>query len=138
MKVSGIGLLQMIKDGKVPYNDHIEVSGGTHSHHPYVVLYKNNRLYWEWKKGSSVVLTDELLEYDFEISKPTEEIEELKYDHNFYSLTRYNELNFEFDKIAYILNGINESIELSLKNTHKTNELIKELNNLKKQKNKKE
>lgn len=130
MKVNGIELLQIIKDGKVPYNTRIEVNGGTRSHYPYVVLYKNNRLYWEWENVSSVVLTDELLEYYFEIPKPPAEIEKLEYEHNFYTLTKFDELKLEIDKIIFLIRGINESIDLSLKNKSKINELIDAVNEL--------
>lgn len=72
-----------------------------------------------------------IIEVNAEKRKSTEEIEELEYAHNFYSLTKYDELKLEIDKIAYLLRGINESIDLSLKNKIKINELVREVNRLK-------
>lgn len=69
MKVDGITLLQMIKDGKIKDNTLIEVSGGTHAHLPYVIFGENKRLYWAHCKTNlqGVVISDELIEYEFEI-----------------------------------------------------------------------
>lgn len=130
MRVNGIELLQMIKDKKVPYNTLIDVSGGTNLMHPNMSLHEDNSLYWEWANGSQIVLTNDLLEYNFEIIELTEEIEGLEYDHNFYSQTEYSSLKNEDDKGAYLLRGINESIGLSLVNKNKINKLVKEINRL--------
>lgn len=77
MKVDGITLLQMIKDGKIKENTLIEVSGGTRSHLPYIYFGKSTKLYWAHCKTNlqGIVTSDDLLEYDFEI---IEEIEKQK------------------------------------------------------------
>lgn len=69
MKIDGIALLQMIKDEKIKENTLIEVKGGIHTHLPYVIFGKNKRLYWAHCKTNlqGIVLSDELIEYEFEI-----------------------------------------------------------------------
>ena len=71
---------------------------------------------------------------DIGLTVPTEEIEELEYDHNFYSQTECSLLKNEDAKKAYLLKGIHESIDLSLKNKNKINELVREVNCLKRNK----
>lgn len=76
MKVDGITLLQMIRDGKIKESTLIEVSGGVRIHYPYVKAYGNKKLFWENDdEKCGVVVSDELLEYTFEI---IEEIEKPK------------------------------------------------------------
>lgn len=80
MKVDGITLLQMIKDEKVKENTLIEVSGGVRTHYPYVKFGENKRLYWENEHYTinQVVLTDDLLEYTFEIIEEKEKPKEIE------------------------------------------------------------
>lgn len=69
----------MIRDGKIKENTLIEVSGGVRAHYPYVKVYGNKRLFWEDDDGKcSVVTSDELLEYTFEIIEEIEKPKEIK------------------------------------------------------------
>ena len=78
-KVDGITLLQLIRDGKIKENTLIEVSGGVRTHYPYVKFGENKRLYWESDHYpiNQVVLTDDLLEYTFEIIEETKKPKEI-------------------------------------------------------------
>lgn len=148
MQVNGIELLQMIKDRKIKDKTIIKSQRNeltfSHMGHYFKTIDeyyifdfckgefsrcdKNGKL---GVKGQRRFMNYETLYKDFEIIEPTEEIEELEYDHNFYSITKYDELKLEIDKLAYLLRGINESIDLSLKNKNKINELVREVNHLK-------
>lgn len=121
MKIDGITLLQMIKEGKIKENTLIEVSGGTRTHYPYIRFSKNKRLYWENKDSSisQAVLTDDLLEYEFEIieEKP-EKIEPLE----LVNFSKFKEMNpeerylitaKEYDKLEELRLAFNYLLERS-------------------------
>lgn len=124
MKVNGIELLQMIKDGKIKENTKINVF----KNDVYItqIDYINNNIQWKPGKFIMSMVYDDTVYFEI----PTE-IEELEYDHNFYSQIECSLLKNEDAKKAYLLKGINESIDLSLKNTNKINELVREVNCLK-------
>ncbi len=109
MIVDGITLLQMIKDRKIKENTLIEVSGGTRTHYPYVRFSENKRLYWENEDNSihQAVLTDDLLDFEFEIIKEPEKPKKIDEEHNFYSCSEYNSYNHEIDRVLYILRALN-------------------------------
>lgn len=118
MKVDGITLLQMIRDGKIKESTLIEVSGGVRTHYPYVKVYGNKRLFWENDdEKCGVVVSDELLEYTFEI---IEEIEKIKIDKRDKSLTT------NIDEVRYYVD-FGESIPLL---AAKMNETINRVNYL--------
>lgn len=80
-KVDGITLLQMIKEGKIKENTLIEVSGGFRTHYPYMRFVGiSGRLYWESEDSaiSQAVLTDDLLEYEFEITEEVKKPKKIK------------------------------------------------------------
>lgn len=104
---------------KIKDNTLIEVSGGTHAHLPYVIFGENKRLYWqnEDRTINSVVLSDDILEYEFEI---IEEIEKPK----------------EIEKIMCI--DTRETRDCIIKFQEKFNEIIPAINYLLKKEDDKE
>lgn len=110
MKVDGITLLQMIKDGKIKDNTLIEVSGGIRTHYPYIKLEENKILYWqnEDKTINNAVLTDDILEYDFEIftesTKPSFQIDDNGYIHTLNGSWKARKMDIEIIKgLNYLL-----------------------------------
>ncbi len=79
IKVDGITLLQMIRDGKIKDNTLIKVSGGFRVHYPYIKFGLKKRLYWENEEHTinQAVLSDDLLEFDFEIIEEDEKPKEI-------------------------------------------------------------
>lgn len=69
---------------------------------------------------------------EVEIIEEEQDIEEISNEHNFYCYSQYEEYKNEIDKVLYIIKAIN-SVNDRLSNTNnKINELIKAVNELKK------
>ena len=114
MAIDGITLLTMIRDGKIKKETLIEVSGGIHSHLPYVIFGENKRLYWAHAKKNiqGVVLSNEFFEYTFEIieEKP-KKIEEYKQNINLASSTNQEQAVKIFKYLCDFAEKINELIK---------------------------
>lgn len=68
-----------------------------------------------------------------EILEEEKEIEEISNEHNCYNYSEYNERKNEIDKILYIIRAIN-SVNDRLSDTNiKINELVREVNKIKKE-----
>lgn len=121
MKIDGITLLQMIKEDKIKPNTKIKVTGGYRTHHSYAFFGENKILYWKSENGltGQVVLSDELLKYEFEIIEENTKIEEIILSNN----RIVSNLN---EEVKYIDTNLKDR-EIYIK---KINELIRAVNYL--------